>query len=222
MSQRPCDDTGHRELRKRAFSTCSHTPLKELIIGHSHSHSDHIAGDSELANFTSPFLTKTTLIPPHNATLLESAYSIGTWPTDIGKVDLGNRVLDIIPIPGHQKESIAVYDRETGLLLTGDSVYPGRIYIPQTAIQKFKDSHARLQKFVDANEVSWVLGCHIEQKQTPFEEYPSGTVRQPNEHVLQLPVEIVGEMSAAVAGLGSEIGQTMFREFSLVVVKQVE
>jgi hydroxyacylglutathione hydrolase len=213
---------GHNELRKRDIS-CSHIKqLDKLTIGHSHSHWDHTAGDSEFLNFTSSFIKDTVLIPPSNVTALQTAYAIKKWPTDIGKVDLGTRILDIIPLPGHDPTAIAIYDRQTGLLLTGDSVYPGRLYIPKIYFQDYKDSHQRLQKFVEGKEVSWVLGCHVEQKKTPFEEYPSETRWQPEEHVLQLPASILDDVEEGLKTLDGSFGQTMFAEFSLVVLDRAE
>src|SRR5882757_4312058 len=43
--------------------------------------------------------------------------------------DPGGRVLRVTGIPGHDERSIAVYDPWTGFLVTGDSVYPGRLYV---------------------------------------------------------------------------------------------
>ena len=37
----------------------------------------------------------------------------------------------MIPIPGHDVASIALYDRVTGNFMTGDSLYPGRLYVPE-------------------------------------------------------------------------------------------
>jgi hydroxyacylglutathione hydrolase len=191
----------------------------ELIVGHSHSHWDHVAGDPEMKNFSMPGVT-TKFIAPDVDSVIEG-YSFHSWPEKTTVLDLGSRELDVIPIPGHTPDAIAVYDRQTGLLLTGDSVYPGRIFIPQDAITTFKKSHKRLKRFALASgyEISWVLGCHIEQKKTPFEEYPSGTRRQPDEHVLQLDVSIIEDMDKALRKL--EVGMTprqvMFNEFSFVI-----
>jgi hydroxyacylglutathione hydrolase len=207
----------HQELLKRS-SPCSHHPLSELIIGHSHSHDDHIAGDAELKNFKSSYVRRTTFIPPHNTTALKVAYAIHEWPQSQGRLDLGNRILDIIPIPGHQNESIAVYDRQTGLLLTGDSVYPGRLFIPKDDFETFKMSHSRLEEWAKGREISWVLGCHIEQKKRPFEEYPKGTIWQPEEHVLQLDVGVLRKVGLALQSIdGESKGQKMFAEFSIVL-----
>ena len=157
-----------------------------------------------------------------NFTAITTAYSIASWPKSLGKLDLGKRVLDIIPLPGHTKDSIAVYDRETGILLTGDSVYPGRISIPQSDIAMFKASHARLERFVKGRDVSWVLGCHVEQKKTAGEDYPEGTVLQPDEHVLQFPVGVLEDVRLALDDVdeGTRFGQIMFDEFSLVIIME--
>jgi len=209
----------HLELLKREESYPNDSPHLELIIGHSHSHWDHTAGDSELRNFKTPSISKTNLIPASNVTAIMNAYSINSWPESLGELDLGGRVLDIIPIPGHTTDSIAIYDRETGLLLTGDSIYPGRLFVPRSDILTFKASHSRLEKFVEGQNVSWILGCHVEQKKTPFEEYPLGTIWQPDEHILQFPVRILGEVRKALKGVDEETqpGQIMFEEFSIVV-----
>ena len=52
-----------------------------------------------------------------------------TGPTEVVTLDLGGRTLEIFGIPGHHAASIAVHDPMTGLLHTGDTVYPGRIYV---------------------------------------------------------------------------------------------
>ncbi|KAE9981884.1 hypothetical protein EG328_011340 [Venturia inaequalis] len=197
----------------------AHPSPLELIVGHSHSHWDHVAGDSEMKNFSMPGVTTKFIAPDLDSVI--KGYSFHSWPERIAIMDLGSRRLDVLPIPGHTPDAIAVYDRQTGLLLTGDSVYPGRIYIPGNAIKVFKESHKRLQRFAldSANEIKWILGCHIEQKKTPFEEYPIGTRRQPDEHTLQLNVSILEDMAKGLDKLhiGMAPGQIMFKEFSWVV-----
>jgi len=192
----------------------------ELVVGHSHSHWDHTAGDAEMQNFSMPGVS-TKVIAPDLASVIEG-YSLQSWPNETAVLDLGgSRLLDIIPLPGHTPDAIVVYDRQTGLLLTGDSVYPGRLFIPQSQIRTFKESHSRLRRVIKENdwEVSWVLGCHIEQKTTPFQEYPSGTKYQPHEHVLQLNASILKDVEDGLKEIddNTKPGQVMFAEFSFVV-----
>jgi glyoxylase-like metal-dependent hydrolase (beta-lactamase superfamily II) len=84
-----------------------------LIVVHSHSHSDHVAGDLGFRN------SPNVQLVPASVVELQKAFSIKTWPTDVVSIDLGGRVVDLIPIPGHDAASIALYDRRTGILLTG-------------------------------------------------------------------------------------------------------
>jgi glyoxylase-like metal-dependent hydrolase (beta-lactamase superfamily II) len=99
-------------------------------------------------------------------------------------------VLDVLAIPGHHPAHIAVYDRATGVLLTGDSFYPGRLYVNGAVSQGnwnvFKTSVQRLVTFAAANPITWVLGTHIEMSNTPGVDFPLGSTSHPNERVLQL------------------------------------
>ena len=56
-------------------------------------------------------------------------FKIETWPLQNSKIDLGNRLIELIPIPGHQTAAIAMYANETKILFSIDSFYPGRLYI---------------------------------------------------------------------------------------------
>jgi len=49
------------------------------------------------------------------------------WPDRSVSFDLGGRVLEVLGSPGHHPAAITVYDPWTGVLLTGDTVYPGRL-----------------------------------------------------------------------------------------------
>ncbi|HEY0799403.1 MAG TPA: MBL fold metallo-hydrolase, partial [Steroidobacteraceae bacterium] len=74
----------------------------DLIVAHTHAHKDHIAGDEQLRE-----LPRTTVVPPTVAGV-QSFFHFRSWPTEISTYDLGHRVLDVIPIPGHEASSIAV------------------------------------------------------------------------------------------------------------------
>jgi hydroxyacylglutathione hydrolase len=106
----------------------------------------------------------------------QKAYGISHWPADRGSIDLGGRVLDVIAIPGHQPFSVAFYDRRTGIMLSGDTLYPGRLYVAD--FPAFKASIQRLVDFTLDKPVAHFLGCHVEQSKTPFLDYPVGTKYQ--------------------------------------------
>jgi hydroxyacylglutathione hydrolase len=158
----------------------NHRPSIHLVVTHLHSHFDHIWGDSQFAG-----RPDTSFVPPGSVAALQSFFGIGNWPRDIASYNLGQRVIDIIPIPGHDETSIAVYDRQTGVLLTGDTVYPGRVYINVPDPDVFEASIRRMVDFTQTRLVTHVLGTHIEQR-GPYVDYPIGTHFAPDEIPLQL------------------------------------
>jgi hydroxyacylglutathione hydrolase len=164
----------------------------ELIVAHSHSHGDHVQGDSQFVG-----QPNTTVVDKSQAAVA-SFFGIAPWPTDQETYDLGGRVLDVLAIPGHQSAHIALYDRNTGLLLTGDSLYPGFIFLSSSTWNTFRASISRLRDFVDDRPVAWVLGTHIEMKSTPFQSYPYGTNNQPDERILQLEKKHLQELDDAL------------------------
>ncbi|MBI4904987.1 MAG: MBL fold metallo-hydrolase [Acidobacteria bacterium] len=150
----------------------------KFMVMHSHGHRDHVARDSQFNNKAAVEFV------PAEIPAVQKAFGIKQWPIDIGALELGGRTLDVIPIPGHHPVAVALYDRRTAVLMTGDNVYPGRLYIGEW--RAFVDSTKRLADFTRSRLVSHVLGCHIEQTDTPFLEFPIGSIFQPSEHVLEL------------------------------------
>jgi glyoxylase-like metal-dependent hydrolase (beta-lactamase superfamily II) len=167
---------------------------RQLIAAHSHHHGDHQAGDAQFAG------QPMTTVVARTRAAVQAAFGIATWPTSPGMLDLGGRVLDVLAIPGHQAEHIAIYDRRTGLLLTGDTLYPGMLFVNDWAT--YRASVSRLADFVAAHPIAHVLGAHVEMTATPKVSYPYGTTYQPDEHALQLSAAHVTELDAALTALG--------------------
>ena len=119
-----------------------------LIVAHSHGHGDHHAGDDELR-----VRADTTVVGVQPAEVA-TFFGITGWPNTIVPYDLGGRVLHIIPTPGHQPAHIMIYDERTKLLLSGDSLYPGRLYIPSNLLGDFQASMDRVAAFLKDREVS--------------------------------------------------------------------
>jgi hydroxyacylglutathione hydrolase len=182
-----------------------------LIVAHSHGHPDHIAGDAQMAT-----LPNTMVVPPNNVPAVQATFGIEDWPEDLGRFELGGRTLDVIPTPGHDATHIAVYDRQTGLLLTADFMYPGRIYInlPDHAITTA--SADRLVAFAKPRIIAHVLGTHIEQR-GPYRDYPIGTTFAPKEQRLELSYGQLLELQQGAHDLdaGGKIVQRAFRDFSI-------
>jgi glyoxylase-like metal-dependent hydrolase (beta-lactamase superfamily II) len=200
------------DLMARWAARNKRTGPMPLVVLHSHSHGDHTAGDRGFKDL--PPVQHVQFVAATVAEL-QKAFAIHTWPTDIVPIDLGGRVLDLIPIPGHDAAGIALYDRQTGILLTGDSVYPGRLYVTDAAFPAFVASHRRLVEFTADKPVAHVLGTHIEQTRTPFLDYPRGTQYQPDEHVLELNRGVLLEIDAALARLNGKPARVVLRDVIL-------
>jgi len=153
-----------------------------LIVMHSHSHEDHVWGDAALQALNDPAMPITFVAPTVDAAV--KFFGIDPWPTGLGQIDLGGRVLNIVPIPGHDIYAVALYDRTTGIVLTGDNLYPGRLYIAD--FPTFQRSTERLIAFLEGKPVAHVLGNHIEETSTPFKDFPIGSIYHSHEHRLEL------------------------------------
>jgi glyoxylase-like metal-dependent hydrolase (beta-lactamase superfamily II) len=181
-----------------------------LEVVHTHNHSDHTAGDAQFKNRPNVTFVSAELDD------VKKFFGFTSWPEQVIQYDLGNRVLDIFGVPGHQLASIAVYDRQTGVLITGDIVYPGRLYIDQP--DAFKASIQRMLDFTRNRVVTHVLGCHIEQSDTPYLEYPIGTIYQPNEHRLELSRGHLLELHDVVRDLQGELPRIALRDMTIYPV----
>jgi glyoxylase-like metal-dependent hydrolase (beta-lactamase superfamily II) len=198
------------DLMARWAARRKHAPVS-LVVIHSHSHGDHTAADGQFKQM--PGVQFIAATPPE----IQKAAGIATWPTDLGRIDLGNRVIDIIPIPGHDVASIALYDRITGNLMTGDSLYPGRLGVQLAQVPTFAASAQRLAAFVSTHDVAHVLGTHIEQTKTAYLDYPRGTNYQPEEHSLDLTRAHVIELNDAFVKMGNNPATVALPEFTIAV-----
>ena len=182
-------------------------PIPRLVAAHSHAHGDHVAGDSALATMQGVTVVGTS------PDAVQKFFGIKAWPDSTATFDLGGRMLDIVPIPGHERASIAIYDRRTGVLLTGDTMYPGRLYVADAA--EFTKSVRRLVEFTRERRIAHVLGAHIEEARTPFLDYTIGTRFQPDEHVLELSRGHLLELNDAVERMGATIVRRAMADFTI-------
>lgn len=182
------------------------TSIARMVI-HTHGHGDHIAGDPLFRN--RPGIE----FVPFDIPSVQKAFGIAQWPESVGSLDLGGRVLEVLPIPGHHATDVAFYDRRTGLLLIGDTLYPGRLYV--TYWDQFEKSVERLVRFTEGRIVTHILGCHIEQTDTPYLEFPIGSIYQPREHALELSRGHLLELHQALLGLKGKAQRLAFRDFTI-------
>jgi glyoxylase-like metal-dependent hydrolase (beta-lactamase superfamily II) len=179
----------------------------ELVVAHSHSHGDHVAGDGQFVGRPKTVVVGTT---PSD---VRRFFGLGDDPETIARFDLGGRALEVFAIPGHHPASIAVYDPRTGVLLTGDTVYPGRLYISDP--DAFVASLERLVRFARSRPVSYVLGGHVEMTRTPGRDYPIGTRYQPHEAPLPLAPDRLEAVRAAAVACARIPGAHEFPDFAL-------
>lgn len=165
----------------------------ELVVVNSHAHSDHTAGNASFNGQPDTTLVGTSV------SALSTFFGITGWPTQIVPYDLGGRVVDVIPIPGHQTSHIALYDHATGWLLTGDTLYPGRLYVSD--FDAYVTSLERMVDFTADKDVCQVMGTHIEMTQTAGDDFAFGSTYHPNEHALPLARTHLVELAGAAAAM---------------------
>lgn len=180
-------------------------PQITLVVAHSHGHGDHRAADGQFTGQAGTLLVGT------GVPAVSSFFGITSWPEQIVDYDLGGRILKVIPIPGHEASSLAFYDAQTGLLFTGDSLYPGRLYIENWEV--YRTSMARLNTFAAGRTISHVLGAHIEISKTPGLDYPMGSTFHPDEHTLQLKKETLQLLDSELKKLGPTPARKVLDEF---------
>jgi len=158
-------------------------PAYPLVVAHTHAHSDHIAGDGQFTDRPG------TAVGGHGVDAVREFFGFTRWPSQVVPFDLGGgRVLEVTGIPGHQEASVAVFDPWTGILFTGDTVYPGRLFVRDP--EAFADSLERLVALAADRDVRHVLGCHVEVG-ADGREFPPGSRHQPGEAPIQQPVEVL-------------------------------
>jgi len=147
---------------------------KPVQVLNSHSHFDHVGGNYQFRKILSP----STAFSIANSSGTDSqqiktevsaaalckglpdgvteqnhrinAYSITARVIDGDVVDLGDRQLEVLLVPGHTDDSLALLERDSGLLWTGDSFYEGPIWLffPETDLAAYEESLARLVALV--------------------------------------------------------------------------
>lgn len=143
---------------------------KPVRVLNSHSHFDHIGGNyefKEILSVSTQFsLSVTDGIRNEQISMEVSPealckdlpagvtkqnhqirpFSISGTIEDGDVLDIGGRKLEVLRVPGHTDDAIALLDRSSGLLWSGDSFYEGPIWLffPETDLMAYQKSVARL------------------------------------------------------------------------------
>jgi hydroxyacylglutathione hydrolase len=176
----------------------------ELLVTHSHGHGDHKSGDYQFRQSDgTPY--PHTQIAGTTQPAVAAFFGLTNWPNQSAKLDLGGRELEILPIPGHEPSHVAVYDHGAQLLLTGDTLYPGHLFVADRT--SYRASVARLAGWIHEKDtkgvllrpIVYVLGNHIEKPPEAGKFYPYGTRVHNPERKLELYVSDVDYLASRMA-----------------------
>jgi glyoxylase-like metal-dependent hydrolase (beta-lactamase superfamily II) len=186
---------------------------KQILVMHSHSHSDHYQGDVHFNQKTSVEVVETT------AKGVKDFYQFTDWPKEQMTIELGGRQVTVIPSPGHQEEAISIYDPRTQWLMTGDTLYPGYIYVKHW--EDYQQSIDRLAKFAEHNEVKAIMGAHIEKGAALNVYFPIGSTYQPNEASLDLEVKSLHYLNKIIQNI-EEPREVIFNDFTIIPMNGIQ
>lgn len=162
-----------------------------LIVVHSHTHLDHRAGDPQFQGISGVKVVAAQLPS------VQQFFGFPHWPDGVAQLDLGGRVIDVLPAPGHNIAHVLFYDRGTSLLFSGDFLLPARLIVDDIA--SYRASARRVMEFLRDRPVSYVLGGHIEEDRTG-RLYDWMSSYHPDERALQLGKDAVLDLPAALDG----------------------
>jgi glyoxylase-like metal-dependent hydrolase (beta-lactamase superfamily II) len=86
-------------------------------------------------------------------------FQVTHWIHGGARIDLGERVLQVVATPGHTPDAIALWDEKNGLLFTGDTYYAGPIFLyrPETDLDAYV---ASVKKLAALPNVQLLLPAH--------------------------------------------------------------
>lgn len=185
----------------RRWSSAHNVEMPELLVMPLGSDQSQTAAIAQFAN--RPY---TTVIAPGSG---ERA-SLVTQQ----QLDLGGRVLSVIPTPGLDASSITLYDPWSDLLLTGNAFYPGRLVIRD--FQAYRNSLDSLVQFMYEESVSYVFGGRIEMTNRPGLDHRLRSNYRPGEHSLQLEPQLLETALQAVNLINGETDIRILDDFILM------
>lgn len=165
-------------------------PMLPLVVAHTHGHGDHRAGDAQLASLPS------TQVVPTDTEGMRAFFGFDAWPDGVATIDLGDRIIDVFPAPGHHPDHVLFHDRRNALLFTGDFLLPGRLLVDDLAA--YRESAGRVAAFFGDRAVRHVLGGHVELD-ARGDAYPHGATHHPDERPLPLSRADLMALPAALA-----------------------
>jgi hydroxyacylglutathione hydrolase len=142
---------------------------KPMTVVASHSHYDHIGSHrsfGHVAMIDLPANREATsenwFSPPLSSSLwpLARGFHVTEWWKPGDTIDLGGRRVEVVHLPGHSPDSIALVERETGYAFVGDHLYGGPLLanLPGSDLKAYLASTQRLLR--EYPEIRSVFGAH--------------------------------------------------------------
>ncbi len=186
------------------------SPLPVIVIN-SHTHYDHIGGNHEFETvyaidtaYTEQFssigwnhdqvkqeVTSEAFCSKRLPTLDTASYKIKPYKDKIKKfitdgdtIDIGGRIIEILQVPGHTPDCVALLDRSSGYLWTGDMYYEARIWLffegtnlnaYEKSISRFAGLAPTLKAVFPAHNKPTALPLHLIDLQMAFDSIRNGT-----------------------------------------------
>jgi glyoxylase-like metal-dependent hydrolase (beta-lactamase superfamily II) len=132
---------------------------------------------------------------PADLKRVKEFFGLANWPNGMARIDLEDRIVDVIPAPAHQSAHVVFYDERTGILFSGDFLMPGRLIVEDTAA--YRESAKRVAKFAQNLAMTHVLSGHIEMD-AAGQLYPHGSTAHPNGRPLELSKEYLLSLPSAL------------------------
>ncbi len=142
------------------------------------------------------------------------AQLLGAGLTEGGELDLGGRLLDIVPTPGLDPAAVSLYDPWSQLMFTGNAFYPGRL-----VIRDFRAFRQSLQDLVDlaaTKPVNMIFGGRIEMTSQPGLDYRLRANYRPNERPLEMSARHLGLALQAVTLINGDKDIRILNDFILM------
>ncbi|CAE8634991.1 unnamed protein product [Polarella glacialis] len=201
-----------KDAVERCVGGAARCATLDLVVAHTHAHGDHVQGDVTWAGGNAGAF-RSVVVVGHSPADVAQFFALPRWfdgesedsPAAVFSLGGVRAPLSLFWIRGHEETHVAIYDPATNALVTGDVLYPGRLYVRNGPV--FAASCQRLDRFVRAldQEVGEgkaaalrVLGCHIELD-ADGAEFPTGTPLQVNEAQYELGAADVFELAAATS-----------------------
>jgi len=181
-----------------------------IRVVNSHTHFDHVGGNADfdvVLGMDTRYTRRNAAGKPHDEVRDEVApaalcrplpegvdaesyrirpFKISAFLKDGDLLDLGDRRLEVLGVPGHTPDAVALLDRENGLLWTGDTFYEGEIwlFVPETDLRAYRKSVRRLADLVPSLRL--LLTAHntpvaeprrLEELKRAFESVRAGSIQ---------------------------------------------